>query len=437
MSATESIRGKGGNERFAIIFVVIAALGILVYLSTSRQQTVRYSPSGMDGLVSLLNANQTEARAFTGGYFIEPSTLGLNIVPLYDTRPGTKRKRPETQEDLLFQTDENDLVRGAPVRRAKLARTLVVLPKWRTGMRLTGVGHPALLIDPAAHDDTLRNLVGGLATGVSHVPAPFTRFDYEARDGKTLKAELYIAQTFNGRGCRPIIGTAGQMVLGDCILRDVGRQDRVFVLSDPDLLNNHGLRLGDNALIAQDFIARQADGKAVLIDYSLQNFLRERFQWRVTRDREWSDLLRFFEYPFSILWVGALILMGLTFWRAGQRFGPLPASVAGPKASKDHAMAAQAKLLRLTGQDGALLREYVPARLGTVANALFGVGHLYTGGDEALVLRHLDRTKPELAGRLRDTLEAIRALPDAMSAREAIGFVDEFEHILEQITNDT
>lgn len=437
MSVAENMRPKndGGNERIAIGLVIVAALGILLYLSSSRQQALRYSPSGMDGLVRWLNAEKIEARAFTGGYYIDTETIGLNISPVYDTRPGVKRKRPETQEELLFQVDENDLTAGIPVQRARVVKTLVVLPKWRSGMRLTGIGHPALLIDPKTYEGVVKGLAE--AGAISHIPRPFTRFDYRDAKGDLLKAELYVAQTFEGKGCEAIIGKPGQMILGACRLKGDNEQDRVFILSDPDLLNNHGLRLGDNARIARDFIARQADGKTVLVDYSLSNFMRSGFQRRVTRDREWSDLLRFFEYPFSMLWVGAALLMGLTFWRAGQRFGPLPASLEGPSASKQSAMAAQAKLLRLTDQDGALLREYVPARLATVANTLFGVGHLYTGGDEAIILRHLDRNKPALATSLRDVLEAIRALPDALSPREAIGFVDEFEHILEQITHDT
>ena len=212
MSATDNIRSKnsGGNERIAIGLVIVAALGILLYLSSNRQQALRYSPSGMDGLVRWLNSEKTETRAFTGGYFIDAETVGLNISPIYDTRPGLKRKRPQTQEELLFQKDENDLTAGMPVRRARVVKTLVVLPKWRSGMRLTGIGHPALLIDPKTYEGVVKGLAE--AGRVSHIPRPFTRFDYRNADGDLLKAELYVAQTFEGTNCEPIIGESGNMI---------------------------------------------------------------------------------------------------------------------------------------------------------------------------------------------------------------------------------
>lgn len=438
MSLAESgnTRQGGGSERLVIVLVVIAALGILFYLSSSRQQALRTSPSGMDGLAAWLNAEGIETRPFTGGWTIDADTVGINVVPVYDTVPGFKRVRPQTKEELLLQKDENDLGANSLNRRAALAPTLIVLPKWRSGLRLTGIAHPFLLLEPKDGQRVLAGVTGTKTGRVMQIPQPFTRFDYQRSDGENLEAELYIAQVFEGKGCDPIIGRAGEMVLAECPLKGADPTGRVFILSDPDLLNNHGLRLGDNALIAKDFLSRHVGDHYVLIDYSPSNFLRREVV-RETRKRTWSDMLRFFAYPFSILWLGGGLAMLLVLWRAGWRFGPIPKSVTNVHTSKEHAMQAQAKLLRLTNQDGALLREYVPARLAAVANGLFGAAHAHLGGDEAAIMRHLKRHKPELATRFRDMLEAIRALPDALNAREAIGYVDEFELILEQITHDT
>ena len=358
------------------------------------------------------------------------------MVPVYDTRPGSPRQPVQTKEELLLQIDEIDIAASyILVRRAELANTLLVLPKWRSGMRLTGLAHPALLIPPSQNRFVLSQTVGLSVGKLRHIPRPYTQFDYIASDETRLTAELYVAQVFEGKGCKPLIGRVGEMVLGRCPLRD--SSDEVLILSDPDLLNNHGLRLGDNARIAADFIQAQADGKTVLLNYARELWLRQQVERREKRARTWSDLLQFFAYPFSLIWIGAGIAMAVTLWRAGLRFGPLPPSVSGPAASKEHAMSAQAKLLRLTGQDGALLREYVPARLAAVAGSLFGAHHALPGGDAAAILRHLERRDPGLGTRLSDVLDAIRDLPDTLKAREAIGFVDEFEGILEQITHDT
>ncbi|MEM6620446.1 MAG: hypothetical protein AAF631_14275, partial [Pseudomonadota bacterium] len=155
-------------------------------------------------------------------------------------------------------------------------------------------------------------------------------------------------------------------------------------------------------------------------------------------ERTWSDLLRFFEYPFSILWVGAALAFGLAVWRGGLRFGPLPAVPTGPGSGGQLAIAAQARLLRLTGQDGAILSDYAAARLAAVANARFGPAAARAGGGaETAIVRHLRRKDPPTGAALEDALERIRALPPAIPATEAIAHVDAFEKILEKIDHDT
>ena len=75
----------------------------------------------------------------------------------------------------------------------------------------------------------------------------------------------------------------------------------IFALSDPDVLNNHGLRLGDNAAFARTLVNDLADGAPVLLDtYDFLVIDREREPYK---KREWSDLLRFFEWPLTLLWV--------------------------------------------------------------------------------------------------------------------------------------
>ncbi|MEM9850517.1 MAG: hypothetical protein AAF761_00820, partial [Pseudomonadota bacterium] len=237
------------GERIVIVAVIVLALAALWYLSSQRQTKLRVSASGFDGLTTWLRANDLDAQTFTGGYSIDAKTVGLAVLPIYDTRPGEARERPSTKEELIFQKDENTVF-ALPLR-VRMVPSLLALPKWRTGMRLTGVGHPALLIPGAENNVILPDILSGGT--VTHIPQPFTRFRYEASDGRRLEAELYVAQVFRSPDCRPIIGTRDAMVLGECVLPDLPEglertfrrndpQETVLILSDPDLLSNHGMR---------------------------------------------------------------------------------------------------------------------------------------------------------------------------------------------------
>lgn len=423
------------SEVILIAVVVMIGLGALLYLASQRQQELRASPSGIDGLAHWLNANDIETRPFFGGWSVNISTVGLNVIPLYDTRLDRDRAAPSTVEELLFQTDEYDL--RLPVLREKIAQvqSLVILPKWRTGMRLTGLAHPVLIAEPAVTASALAAILGRDVGPVALSQDAFSRYDYQSDGGETLSAELYIAQTFEGRGCQAIIGEVGRMVLGACPLSAGGQGSFVFILSDPDLLNNHGLRLGDNAWIARDLFQSWAGERTVFLDYSRRNWMIEERSGDV-RERSWSDLARLFDYPFSLIWLAGGLALALTLWRSGLRFGPLPPEQTELGASSAQVVRVRARLLRLTGQDGALLGEFVTARLSATAARLRGPTYERRTNDEAAVLRHAARRDRALAHNLEQVLAEIRSLPPTLAAAEAIRYVDALEVCLERVTND-
>ena len=282
------------------ISLAIAGLALLVvlYFMSQSRQALRSSPAGFDGLHAWLVSEDIEAQSFSGGWPLDPEQVGLLIVPMFDSDLTSFRVAPKTKEELLLQQDEYDLLLRSLTRKLNRIPSLVVLPKWRSGMRLTGLGHPILLVDPKAPDETLRLLTGDEDAQIRYARTPFTQFD--APDELDGKANIYAAQMFQGAGCNPIIGREGAMLLGDCQLEG-DEETRVLILSDPDLLSNHGLRLGQNAGIARDFISARASGKKVLIDYSPDYWFSETDE-AVSRERTWSDLLRFFEHPFLALW---------------------------------------------------------------------------------------------------------------------------------------
>jgi len=423
--------GRNGRSHFETILLVtfgLLAVAVAMYALSSRQQALRSSPAGFDGLQAWLSSEQVSARSFTGGWPLAEETVGVLVVPLFDTDLRADRVVPTTKEELLFQSDEYDINLGALYRKIDRVTTLVVLPKWRTGMRLTSIGHPALLADRAKVQAVLQEMTQGDGRLVPP-RAPFTEF--EVRNGDSGPARLYAAQGFSSTNCRPFIGNAEAMVLAWCPARGE-RNSGFFLLSDPDLMNNHGLRLGNNAAIARDFLAQRAREKNVVIDYSVRDWL-ESENAGVQRDRTWADLLRFFSPPFSALWIAGTVLLALAIWRGAFRYGPLQGARDVRAASKAEAVAARARLMRLTDQDGALLAEYAKARVGSVAAELFGPAQAAHYAQEQNFLRYLQRRDAALSRDAKRVFDDFAALPERLPASEAIVHVDTLERLLERI----
>lgn len=434
MSVTEDQkRPRIGSEMIVMGIVAILVIAALIYVSSQRQQELRRSPLGLDGLRTWLVAEDQSVQIFSGGWPLDREEVGLNILPIYDTNLVARRTPPRTKEDLLMQQDEYDVEIDVVAEKINEVTVLAVLPKWRSGMRLTGKAHPILISDPSAIEGVLGDIINDRNPQVRYSRQPFAEFAYEATDGRRLSAVTYASQTFTSDACTPLVGTAASMILGQC---DSRWGAPLLVLSDPDLLNNHGLRLGDNAFIISDVVKAWGQDKQIIIDYSRRSWFASPEE-RVTRERTWSDLLRFFEPPFTLMWTGLALSLLLVLWRAFLRFGPLRDSVGKMGAGKALAIGARANLMRLSGQDGALVNEYGRARLAATAAALFGPAHARQFSSPEAFLDYTKRRHPELAGPLATALSDMAAMPPSASAGQAMAAVTELEKILEQITHDT
>lgn len=414
--------------------VIVLSLGVFFYLTAQRQYVLRESVNGFEGLEIWLNSKDHEAQSFTGGWPLDRSSIGLLIQPVFDTKPGTDRMAAQTKEELLIQADEFDQTIPVILEKAQSVPSLIILPKWRTGMRLTGFGHPFLLAPRSDIQNVLHQITGTDVGRLSYMPNPFSDFRYQGDDA-VMSARTYAGQVFEGTGCEPIIGRSGAMVLGLCPLPEGGEQDQVYILSDPDVLNNHGLRLGENARIANQLLPGIADGNRIIIDYSDQNWLTEPEQF-TKRERTWDDIAQLFDYPFRVLWIGAALLLGLAIWRGGIRNGPVLDQHLSLGSGTRTANAARARLMRLTGQDGALLSDFVDTRIRAEAADVLGSAHVVADSTEAAYLRYVRSRRPAVADNLQDLLHAIRGLPAHLTASDAITYVDQFESILERLADD-
>lgn len=433
------IRLRGDMVVLAV--VALMAVAAIFYVLSQRQQELRRSPAGMDGLEIWLSSRGHSAQAFSGGWPLSEDTVGLLVVPLYDTDLGNDKEWPTTREELLLQQDEYDL--NLSVVRSKIAQvpTLVVLPKWRSGLRLTGIAHPALLDEAGRIERLMQSLTGDNSASLLRATVPFLDFDTRFPDAggeANLTATIYAAQVMDVPGCEPVIGDAGAVLLARCTAKSPFESaSQFYLLSDPDLLSNHGLRLGDNARIASAIADELVEDGAVVVDYSRRNWLIAAAVETDDRERSWADLGRFFSPPFTVLWMAAALLFGLLFWRAAIRTSPVMDAQIGLGAGKVQAVKARARLMRMSNQDGAMMPDYAKVRIAALVSRLFGPAQALHYASEENFIRYVERTHPAEVAPLKSALQELRNAPARMSVGRALGHVEELENVLERIADDT
>ncbi|MEM9343331.1 MAG: hypothetical protein AAGA87_09810 [Pseudomonadota bacterium] len=411
---------KGSNTNLFIIGGVAVVIVVAVLIFSGRPETrLINSATGFEGFRVWLNAKGHSARSFTGGYAIDPNGVGLRVMPLYDLSPDSRRARPTSPEELLTREDERDLSLRNLREKAEAIPTLFVLPKWRSSVRLGEAAHPDFLNTESRVETLLETL---LASGVSEVTTDTSGFT--TLDG----VDIYAMRTFTASACEPVFGSARRMLIGRCEMEGVERE--VYILSDPDLINSHGLRFGDNANIATAVVTEIAGDRDILIDYAPRVWTGRARAFE-TEAREWSDLLNYFKPPFTVLWIGVIAAFLLALWRGWARFGAAAKSLdAGPGAARAVSTAAQARLLRISGDTGALLRAYADARLLALAAEVFGTKAQAT---EAALWKVLERRAPAACKALREQAATLRQHGMGPAPMYAI---DDFEEAIGQVRHE-
>ena len=199
----------------------------------------------------------------------------------------------------------------------------------------------------------------------------------------------------------------------------LGRLGSVVVLSDPDLLANHGLARGSNAATVLAILRHLRRDGAFVFDETLHGHALEPSIWHAAG-----------RFPAVLIVVHLLLLTALVLWIASGRFGPIHAAPAAIAAGKRFLIDNTAALLRRAGSHGPSLRRYARQRMRRTAEALHAPRGL---GDEAcrdFVLRRI--ADPERRQQLqkllaRDAVEVPRA--EAVSlARQIRRWTEEMMH---------
>jgi hypothetical protein len=429
--------GRGWIGGLAVGGALLGVLGLL-WLLGGAERDLHRSAAGFAGLVAWLEAHEVDARTFRDGGYLVRGEVGLRVLPLHDTDLDRDRQYPGTPDEVVAQTSETDISRGVVAAKIELLPTLVVLPKWRTGVRALGAAHRGLLIP----EDELARLVGqlpGLAGKIRRDPAGYVEAPMGEGTGERATIGLHHPQTLRGSGCEPLIGTARDMLLGRCPIGPgeaggAAGGAHFWLLADPDLINTHGLTRAGNAEAALAIVRQLGPGGPVVLDLSTE-VLTVAPAGTEGAAADADDGARIFAWPFAMVWMGFAAIAALVLWRALTRYGPVARLYEdAPRASKEVSIDAKARLLRLARHDRALLAAHIRHRLQQVAAEVAGP-HLPAGADPLAVLTRIaGRRAPALADELAEAARLPdygRDWPDVLLRR-----LDRFECALAKVRNE-
>ena len=237
----------------------------------------------------------------------------------------------------------------AGLQRAR--NILLVLPKWQ------GTADPqqpdwlsqAELLPTDYVDAVLTKVTGydgtGIARNVEDTVAPPAM--------AVVAPTLTSAQFIDAAPQFARIGTEQGVLLA--MFPRVGRN--IWVVSDPDILANHGLGRGDNAGVLLEIVRHiSPTARAIVFDETLHGFEQRPSLWYAI-----------FEFPFILVTFCCAIALAVFLWAATGRFGaPLP-SPPTLRPGKAGLIANTAELLRAGGHASHILSRYVDATISDVA----------------------------------------------------------------------
>jgi hypothetical protein len=233
-------------------------------------------------------------------------------------------------------------------------RVLVILPKWY-GFRSTihsGWISDALLLPIGSNDASIRK--AGATGKTARVQAPQTWTVNALGLTPEITAPVQVIQDTK---LRPIVAAGSNVLVGELV--DRGR--RIWIVSDPDMLSNHGLFSGHNAEIAIRLVnaLRPAKGDVVFSELV--------FGYAAPST---NPLTLMFQFPFIIVTIQLLAASAFLLWAAMPRFGlPMPA----PEllaAGKRRLIQNAANLLRFSSHPEIIVASYVRLCVRGVAREL-------------------------------------------------------------------
>ena len=315
------------------------------------------------------------------------------------------RDRAQLSTDTLLIVTVDDRTSAADLRTLlqwRLGRaTLIILPKWITRA-----------------DPTRRGWVRALGPGLGQIVAGALGQGFSAelvdgrRDRRAVGTDLLSGLSFplpestqvvNGESITPLASLNGGALIAQL------REQPHYILADPDLLNNHGLRDLANARAALDLVAALSPTGADMVhfDMSLSG---------LAAGSAPNALRLAFEPPFLVLTLALFVAALLAGLHGAFRFGPIRTEERTIAFGKAALVENSAGLIRLAGREAHLGAAYVDVVRHEAARAASAPSWLQ---GEALDL-YLDRIGRGGFSELAARLAAAQGRHSLMAAARAL-----------------
>ncbi len=240
---------------------------------------------------------------------------------------------PDPDPAVLAATGDRmaELRREARIRNAAL---VIVLPKWKGR---PDPSNPAWIRSAALMPKAEVAAVGDqqikLERGETSEAVPIScSVNWPSGRGAPFRVELRSAQLIE-----PLSGLTAEVTCGDYLLvASYTSADgaEVILVSDPDLLNNQGLALGENAALFHELLTVRLEARGAVFDETIHGFRRNP-----------SLLAEAFRFPLLPASLQTAVFVGVLLWAGMGRFGkPLPPPTA-PVEGQEALIESTARLL--------------------------------------------------------------------------------------------
>ena len=397
----EAERAGAFNGRTMLIVTAVGALAFIAMLVLGA-----YAPDLRSGHNGGSHALSNGATGFSGIVRLAEET-GRNPQIIRSDHDAAWES-----ETLMVVTPDHGWTDLGQILQKRGARaTLLVLPKWQTAPdpQKTGWVRVSGLLPG---DDPARTLYPATPFGITREN---THGEPLRRLGAAAPPELRflaprVLQTVSSKDLEPlIVNGRGAIVLGKL------NRGQLYVLADPDLLNNHGM--GDE---------RQARAALALLDY-LNSTGANGIFFDVTSNglgHSKSPLKLAFDAPFLAVTLIIFAAMLLAAWQALVRFGPIrrrQRAIAFGKAALVDNSAALIRKARRESHLGGRYAELIRER----AIALF---RLPATADPDMLAGRLEKLNPQ-----RSFAYAAEAARNARSRDELLSAAQSLHHWLEEV----
>ena len=248
---------------------------------------------------------------------------------------------------------------------------LLVLPKWagRASQRAPGWLDAVELLPEAVP----RGIARDLAPSIDIVRDPPLR-SWSRNEIGVVPVIADKPQLIKSSRLRPVVASDSGMLVGEL---SSGTR-RIWVLADPDVMENHGIAEPENAEFSVALIdaLRAGDGN-VVFDEVVHGLADQS-----------SPLRLLFEFPFVLATIQGAIAVALLLWATMPRFGAPLAPPVALRSGKGSLIETTAKLLDRGRHRAVIIQRYVHAIVQDVARQL----HAPPGLTQAELVEWLRRT---------------------------------------------